>query len=194
VNAEKEYATLGVGAESASDVFETTGAGVTFLDGSMVNCGSLVSALNLVYSKGYTHHEKQLNDNGDNYWNRVEVTFSRREHSVTSARSDILIPSEEELCQRRESNCTKEFAMIVTSADVYGDETAYVKDDRPERESEHDVRAIDIHVRSWLAKERFVTHEMGLEDIFRVYVKLVCKESYLRCQIFSRVASLPEQG
>jgi len=148
--------------------------------------GSIVEALNSLYARGYTMHEKQLLS--DRNQRGKIFSFSQRKHktATSSLANDIFILSEDEAIHQQELNYTKQFALIIEdlviydSYDVIVGPSEFKQLDPPPQE--HRIRQIIDRDEptcailpnpdpGWLERNNFLKQEKEYEELFNDYIE-----------------------
>jgi len=148
------------------------------------SCDSLVGALNGIFAKDYTSHEDLDRQNG--YIN--EATFSRRAHRAeqnTSSTTRIFIPTDNDE-RKRHYGRRKQLAMYLLENSQVRYElitpSQILKDDPSA--TTNIIEGHGTHL--YLQKHKFITQELGLDEIFVTYFNLL-KRKYTDCRIYSRM-------
>ncbi|KAL9187257.1 hypothetical protein ACHAXT_001360 [Thalassiosira profunda] len=196
VHAEKEMAVLTI-SELTHDNVQTQvitvdEAGQTGMEhGAMC----LIGALNGMHLKGYTKREPQM-DKSNRY---EEITvFSRRKHpTVPSGRAtDIFIPGNDEVNERREHCDVKQFAMLLEETDTWDENIIAPSEFSPHVDDQSDPFATcTFEGRSnWMEIHGFIARETDYEIMFAPYAQSLLaqfypdskKDSFRRCRMYSR--------
>ena len=197
VHAEKEMAVLTV-SELTHDNVQTQ---VITVDEAGQQTGMehgaeyLIGALNGMHLRGYTKREPQM-DKSNRY---EEITvFSRRKHPIvfSGRATDIFIPSDDEVNERREHSTVKQFAMLLEETDTWEENIIAPSEFSPREDDKIDPFATcTFEGRSnWLEIHGFITRETDYEIMFAPYAQSLSaqfypeskKDSFRRCRMYSR--------
>jgi hypothetical protein len=171
-------------------------------------CGdeSIVGALNLLHSKGYTKYEEQLFS--ESQWGN-NFSFSQKKHKTlpNSLANEIFVPSEDEASRQQELNYTKQFAMLIEDCPE-GDEVVIAAAEfkldpppdppRPPRllgSVDRPTCAVLPDPGGWLERNQFLTQEKEYEELFNFHFDYCLKKYFLQdqlpeakqCRIYSRI-------
>lgn len=166
--------------------------------GPAIMCGGMIGALNGLFANGYTWQDKKEQiDHEYPLHYHDSFTFSRARHSAiyNGSATDVFIPTEDEIEQKKESNRIKQFVLSTKDISGQGEEIIIAPAEFGDGVDPYAEATIE-NGEFWLERNNFVTHERRIEErgFFSWYMKSLVRDTNATCTIHSRHTSRVQQG